>query len=315
MNKPAWVSFWILGFIWGSSFLLIRVGVEDIPATQLVLVRAFIAAVGLNALRMMRGIPMPRDPKIIRAFIFIGVGNAAIPYTLISLAEQNISSGMAAVLQATASLQTLVIAHFVFSDERMTPQKIFGLLIGFSGVIVLSSNAIDPGGSINIPMLLGIMGMVFASTFYAIFTVYSRTVIKRDIEPIVVASANFIPATIAAAVFVILEPLLGGRAFVPFHELPSDSLRAVIGLGFFNTFIAYLFFYYIVRELGAFRASMVTYIVPVVGLILGWLLLNETVNATMLIGAALIFTGIGVVNLHPSVLRKYITRSAVKATS
>ncbi len=298
MNKPAWAAFWILGFIWGSSFLLIRIGVEDVPATQLVFVRCLIAAIGLNIVRHLRGIPLPTDWRTVRALILIGLGNAAVPYTLISLGEQNIDSGMAAVLQATASLFTLVIAHFAFSDERITSRKIAGLVIGFSGVIVLSSKSLD-AGQIDTPMLLGQLAIVGASIFYATFIVYSRKVIRRQVEPIVIAAGTFIPAAGWAALFMVLEPLLGGRAAVAPASVPSDVLLAVFSLGFVNTFIAYLFFYYIIRELGAFRASMVTYIVPPVGLILGGLVLDEVITTTMLIGAGMIFTGIAIVNVSP----------------
>ena len=298
MNKPAWAAFWILGFIWGSSFLLIRIGVEDVPATPLVFVRCLIAAIGLNIVRHLRGKSLPTDWSGIRAFILIGMGNAAVPYTFISLGEQNIDSGMAAVLQATASLFTLVIAHFAFTDERITTRRIAGLVIGFSGVIVLSSKSID-AGQVDTPMLLGQLAIVSASVFYATFTVYSRKVIQRQIEPIVIAAGTFIPATAWAALFMVLEPLLGGRSAVSPASLHTDVLLVVFGLGFVNTFIAYLFFYYIVRELGAFRASMVTYIVPPVGLILGALVLNEVITVTMLIGAAMIFTGIAIVNVSP----------------
>ncbi|GAB4529282.1 MAG: DMT family transporter [Anaerolineae bacterium] len=312
MKKAAWASFWILGFIWGSSFLLIRIGVEDVPATQLVLVRTVIAAIGLNLVRMARGIPLPRDWPTVRALILIGIGNVTIPYTLISFAEQEISSGMAAVLQATASLFTLVIAHFFLSDERMSVQKIIGLTVGFGGVIVLSSQSIS-GGEIDTRMLLGQMGMVAASFFYAMFITYSRIVIKRDIAPIVIASANFIPAAIASAVLVVLEPLFGGRAFVPFTDLPSGALWAIFGLGFLNTFIAYMFFYFIVQQLGAVRGSMVTYVVPLVGLFLGWLVLQEELTPQMLIGAALIFTGIGTVNLRMPPRQKPLPVEATSA--
>ncbi len=296
MNKAAWASFWILGVIWGSSFLLIRIGVEDVPATQLVLIRCVIAAVFLNLVRYARRIPAPQDWATLRALIFIGLGNVTIPYTLISLAEQNITSGMAAVFQATASLFTLVVAHFAFSDERITTQKVIGLAVGFGGVVVLSSQSFT-GGTVNSAMLLGQLAMILASLFYAFFIVHSRRVITRAIPPIVVASVTFIPAAAFAVLFMLLEPLLGGRAFVTAAELPAQSLWAVIGLGFFNTFIAYLFFYFIVQQLGAFRASMVTYIVPVVGLFLGWLVLNESISMSTFIGAAMIFAGIGIVNV------------------
>ncbi len=313
MKKAAWASFWILGLIWGSSFLLIRIGVEAIPATQLVFIRVLIGAVGLTIAMFVRGKRLPMDWPMLRAFIIIGAGNVAIPYTLISFAEQNITSGMAAVLQATASLFTLIIAHFAFADERMTPQKIVGLAIGFVGLIVLSSNAITPSGSPNTPMLLGIGGMVLASLFYAVFITYSRKVINHDIEPIVVAAGTFIPATFIAFGFMLLEPLMGGRAYIPFEALPSKALMAVIGLGFFNTFIAYLFFYFIIQQLGAFRASMVTYIVPAIGLLLG-VLVGETVTPTMLLGAVIIFMGIGIVNLHYNDLLRYVSRMARATT-
>jgi len=308
MNRAAWGSFWILGFIWGSSFLLIRIGVEEFSATQVVLIRTVIAAIGLNIVRMMRGFPLPRDWPTIRALIIIGLGNATLPYTFISLGEQNISSGMAAVLQSTASLFTLVIAHFAFSDERISPQKIIGLFIGFAGVIVLSSESIE-AGAINVSILLGQGAIIAASLCYAIFTVYSRRIINKDIKPLVVSSTVFIGSVLWAIPFVILEPLLGGRAFVPFDQVPGDVTLAVLGLGFVNTFIAYLFFYFIVQQLGAFRASMVTYIVPVVGLALGWLV-NEIVTVVMLGGALLIFTGIAFVNLQPEQVRRYFSRTA-----
>jgi drug/metabolite transporter (DMT)-like permease len=312
LNKPAWASFWILGFIWGSSFLLIRVGVEEMPATQLVLVRCAIAAIGLNAVLYLRGRRLPTDRATVRAFIINGLGNTVLPYTLISLSQQTITSGMGAVLQATASLFTLVIAHFAFADERITWRKIIGLLIGFAGVAVLSSASID-AGQINVPMLLGQLAMIGASLCYAIFTVYSRQIIRRNIEPMVVSSGTFIAATVFALVFMLLEPLVGGRAFIPFSDLPSDTVLAVVGLGIVNTFIAYMFFYYIVRELGAFRAVMVTYIVPPVGLILGWLVLNERVETYMLMGAAMILTGIGIINVRLGSLRRSAAR-AVETT-
>jgi len=314
VNKAAWGAFWILGFIWGSSFLLIHIGVEDIPATQLVLIRVTIAAIGLNIVRILKGVSLPRDWPTIRAFILIGGGNAAIPYTLISLGEQNISSGMAAVLQSTASLFTLIIAHFAFADERMTPRKIGGLVIGFSGVILLSSDSIE-AGAVNTAILLGQLAIVVASMFYATFIVYSRRVIKRDIAPIVISSGTFIPAIGWAALFVVLEPLLGGRAFVPFQDLPNGAIMAAFGLGFFNTFIAYLFFYFIIQQLGSFRASMVTYIVPVVGLVLGALLNDEIITPAMFFGALLIFTGIGVINVRLPALMALFRRGSAEVPS
>lgn len=299
MRTWAWTSFWILGFIWGSSFLLIRVGVGVISPAQLVFIRTAVAAIGLNTVLLLRGKRLPTDWRTIRALALIGVGNATIPYYLLALGEQSIESNVASVLQATASMFTLVIAHFFLPDERMTLKKVLGLLLGFFGVLVLASRAQQNGQN----SLLGMLAVVGASMFYASFIVYSKKVIQGKIEPMVIAAGSFIASAISAFVLLNLEPILGGRAPVPLNTLSADSLLAVFMLGFLNTFIAYLFFYYIIQQLGAFRASNVTYIVPVIGVILGWLVLDEQIDIRLAIGAALIVCGIAVINVRFSTLR------------
>jgi drug/metabolite transporter (DMT)-like permease len=194
---------------------------------------------------------------------------------------------------------TLVIAHFFLPDERMTLKKVLGLLLGFFGVLVLASRAQQNGQN----SLLGMLAVVGASSFYATFIVYSKKVIQGKIEPLVIAAGSFIASAISAFVLLNLEPILGGRAPVPLNTLSADSLLAVFMLGFLNTFIAYLFFYYIIQQLGAFRASNVTYIVPVIGVVLGWLVLGEQIDIRLAIGAALIVCGIAVINVRFSTLR------------
>lgn len=300
MRTWAWVSFWILGFIWGSSFLLIRVGVGVVSPAQLVFIRTAVAAIGLNVVLLLRGKRLPTDWQTIRALALIGVGNATIPYYLLALGEQSIESNVASVLQATASMFTLVIAHFFLPDERMTRKKVLGLLLGFFGVLILASRA-EQGGETN--ALPGMLAVVVASSFYATFIVYSKKVIQGKIEPMVIAAGSFIASAAAAFVLLLLEPAFGGRAPVMLNTLTTDSLLAVFMLGFLNTFIAYMFFYYIVQQLGAFRASNVTYIVPVIGVILGWLVLDEAIDIRLALGAALILSGITVINVRFSTLR------------
>lgn len=303
MNRQAWAAFWLIGLIWGSSFLLIRVGVRELRPIEVVFIRTAIAAVGLCAVIWWRGIRFPTDWPNIRALGIIGLGNVVAPFALISWGEQYITSGMAAVMQSTAALFTLVIAHLAFADERMTMRKVVGLLIGFIGVIVLfSGELLGAEGSVedvNLS-LLGQLAIVGASFFYATFTTYSRKIIQGTVEPVVMAGGTMVVAAVATAPFA----LLGEGGFRPFSgTVSSDVLWAVIVLGVLNTFIAYLFYYFVVRELGAARASMVTYIVPFVGVVLGALLLSEQVGVTLIIGAALIFTGIAIVNLRRRVLQ------------
>ncbi len=296
MQTRAWVYFWLVGLIWGSSFLLIRIGVEGIHPFHLVLIRVGIAAIGLNIVVVVRRKRIPRDWKTLRSLIIIGIGNNAIPFTLLAWGEKTVESGLASVLQATAALFGLVTAHFAFEDERITRQKVAGLLMGFFGVVVLASRNWQ-GGQINTGGLLGQLAIVATSLFYAIFITYSRKVIKQDVEPIVVSAIAMTSATITETLLILAAAPLGAPITVS-ADLSTDVLLAVVALGVFNTFVAYLMFYDIVKTLGAARAAMVTYVVPVVGLILGVIFLNELLDTTLILGALLIFAGIGVVNLR-----------------
>lgn len=291
-----WLGFWALGIIWGSSFLLIRIGVGELNPFELVFIRTGIAAVGLNLVLLARGKHLPLDGKVLGPLALIGLGNTAIPFALITWGETSVDSGLASVLQATASLFTLAIAHFYFADERITPQRIGGLMAGFVGVVILASRSwVD--GQLVTGTLLGQLAIVLACVFYAAFTVYSRKVINNKIEPLMVSSGAMTFAALASGAAMLISPSLGGRPLISPAEMSPDVLGAVVLLGVLNTFIAYLIFYSLVPALGAARTSMVTYVTPPVGLFLGVLFLNEPMDARLLLGAAMIFVGIAIVNL------------------
>jgi drug/metabolite transporter (DMT)-like permease len=293
MKRQAWICFWLVGLIWGSSFLLIRVGVAEFRPIEIVFIRTAIAAIGLNLVIFWRRIPVPIDHRTIGAVIIIGLGNVVAPFLLITWGEQTVPSGIAAVFQSTAALFTLIVAHFAFADEKMNMQKVVGLIVGFLGVIVLFSPEIDPSNLFS-TSIAGELAVVAASLCYAIFTTFSRKIIQGKVQPIVMAAGTMSVAAIVTAPLAFFTE----AGFTPLNTVPLDVIQAVVVLGFLNTFIAYLFYYYVVRELGASRASMVTYIIPPVGVSLGALFLNETIGIALLLGAGLIFSGIAIVNLR-----------------
>lgn len=300
-KQRAWVAFWVLALIWGSSFLFIRIGVEQLGPFQLVFIRTGIAAVGLNIVLILRGKRLPLDWAGIRPLLVLGVVNTVVPFALITWGEQSIESGLASVLQGTAALFTLLIAHFVFADERITTRKIFGLVMGFLGVVILASRSTGEEGALTGDALLHLLGqlaIVGASFCYAIGGTYSRKVIQNRLEPIVVAAGAMTVAAIVTGIITYASPLLGGPQPLAYTALEPRVLMAVLTLGFFNTLIAYTMFYSIVQALGAARTSMVTYVVPICGLTLGAIFLNEVVDFRLLLGAVLIIGGIGVVNLR-----------------
>lgn len=317
-KKQAWLSFWAVALIWGSSFLFIRIGVEQLTPFQLVFIRTGIAAVGLNIVAYLRGKRLPTDRKGIRDLLVLGVVNTVFPFALITWGETHIESGLAAVLQGTAALFTLVVAHFVFVDERITMRKLAGLAIGFLGVVVLASRSTQEDTSATAAVdgtlhLLGQLSIVAASLCYAIGGTYSRKAIQNRLAPITAAAGAMTVAAIITGIVAYAAPLLGGPAPTPLNTLRPDVLNAILILGLLNTFVAYLMFYSIVAALGAARASMVTYVIPAVGLLLGAIFLQEAVDIRLLIGAALIMGGIGVVNLRLGDMLK--RKTALKAAS
>lgn len=302
-KNQAWAAFWALALIWGSSFLFIRISVEQMTPFQVVFVRTGIAAIGLTLIVYLRGKRLPTDWKSVRDVVFLGIVNTVFPFALISWSETRIESSLASVLQGTAALFTLVIAHFTFADERINTRRLIGLIMGFLGVVVLASRSQQEGAAVHSDFL-GQLAMVGASFCYAIGGNYSRRAIQQRLEPIVVAAGAMITAAITSGIIAYLAPRFGGPAPAPFDSLRSDVLLSAVTLGFFNTLLAYTMFYSIVRALGAARTSMVTYVIPVVGLILGWLFLKEQVDMTLILGAILIIGGIGIVNLRLTDLLK-----------
>jgi len=305
-TKQAWIGFWILALIWGSSFLFIRIGVEHIPPFQLVFIRTGIAAVGLNIVVYLRGKRLPTDWKSIRDLLFLGIVNTVFPFALITWGETSIESGLASVLQGTAALFTLVVAHFTFADERITRRKLIGLVIGFLGLVVLASRSSGEEVSTVDPTmhLLGQLAIVAASFCYALGGAYSRKAMQNRLEPIVVAAGAMTVASITTGIITYLSPAFGGQPVVMLNGLEPRTLGAILALGLVNTFVAYLIFYSLVSVLGAARASMITYVIPAVGLVLGALFLGEQIDLLLIIGAIMIVGSIAIVNLNITSLFK-----------
>ena len=300
MKRLAWLFFWILGITWGSSFLFIKLSVAELPTLQVVFIRVFVAGVGLMLYNVVRGIQMPLNWQSILPLVILGITNNAIPFVLITWGEQYIDSSVASILQASASLFTLVIAHFFFEDERMSPQRVGGMVVGFIGVMVIFGINFN-GDGFRWLIFLGQLSVVGASLFYASSITFSRKVLSRTgsakIPPTMVAGVSMCSAAVVIGIGMMLSPMFGGDAPVWFNQVSAQTTRSVLILAFYNTLFAYGIFYFIVSSLGAARASMVTYVVPIVGLLLGVAFNNEPLTRNLIIGSLLIVSGIGIVNL------------------
>jgi drug/metabolite transporter (DMT)-like permease len=290
MKLKEWGAFALLGLIWGSSFLWIKIAVGEVGPFVLVAFRLAFGLVGLLVLMLWQRQSLPRDRKTLAAFLFLGVVNTAVPFVLISWGETRIDSALAAILDATVPLFTIVIAHFWLHDEKITLPRAAGLVVGFVGILILMSR--DLGITALKGNVWGQVAVLVASVSYAIASTFSRKVL-RDQPPLVQSTMIVL---VGGAVVWGITPVVERPLVLP--ALPITWL-ALAWLGLLGSCLAYLLYFYLLNAWGATRTTVVTYVFPVIGLALGILFLHETLDWRLAVGSLLVMAGIGVVNLKP----------------
>ena len=285
MKPKQWFAFIALGLIWSSSFLWIKIAVQEMSPITLVAYRVLFGLLFGIVMIVMQRVSLPRDIKVWIPPLVLGISNVAIPFFLISWGEQSINSGVAAILDATVPLFSLVIAHFLLEDDKMTAPKVVGLLIGFAGVIILMSK--DIGGSSS--SLLGQGAVILACVFYAGSGIYARK--NTENTPTILRSAGpLISATVVM--------WLGSFLFESPVKTPHLQITwiALLWLGILGSGVAFVLVYYLIHEIGPTRASMVTYTFPLGGVLLGFLFLHESLSWQIILGGALIIASLAVAN-------------------
>jgi drug/metabolite transporter (DMT)-like permease len=277
------LSFILLGLIWGGSFLAIKIVVQDMSPTVLLLFRSIsgFVALAVIVLAMRRPLFGAGWRGRLVGFAIMAVTNAVIPWVAIGWGEERISSGLASILNSTTTLWTAVLIYWVVPTERPSFINYMGVIVGFAGVVVLVYPELAAHGISG--DVLGALAVVVASLSYAINALYQRRKM-RDVSILEISLGQ-----LAAGVLFAIPLAAPSLPYVHFHAL---SLVAVIALGVVGTGFAYTLYYYVMNTLGAVRAAGVTYVVPVTAVFWGALLLHEEVNATVIAGMIVILAGI-----------------------
>ncbi len=288
MKLKHWLVFLLLGGIWSSSFLWIKIAVQEVGPITLVSFRVLFGLLFAIAVILIQRAQLPRTFKDWYPLLLLGIVNVAIPFFLISWGEQVIDSAVAAILDATVPLFTILIAHFLLHDDKMTVPKVLGLLIGFAGVVILMSK--DIGASAG--PLLGQGAVVLASAFYAGSSVYARKT-TENVSGILRSAGPLISSTAVMwlATFLVERP-------VKIPQLPITWI-ALLWLGILGSGFAFILSYYLIHEIGPTRTTMVTYLFPLGGVILGFSFLGEQLSWQLLVGGALIVASLAVANYQP----------------
>ncbi len=285
MKPKHWFVFLLLGAIWSSSFMWIKLAVQEVGPITLVAFRVLFGLLFGIVVIVFQRVSLRRSFKEWTPLLLLGVTNVAIPFFLISWGEQSIDSAVAAILDATVPLFTILIAHYLLHDDKMTVPKVVGLLIGFAGVVILMSK--DIGASFG--SVLGQLAVVLACVFYAGSSVFARK--TTEDTPGILRSAG--PLLSATAIMWLTTFLIERPLKVPHLGI---TWIALLFLGIFGSGLAFVLSYYLLHEIGPTRTSMVTYLFPIGGVILGVIFLNEKLSWQLLAGTILVIASLAVVN-------------------
>jgi drug/metabolite transporter (DMT)-like permease len=286
MKAKHWLVFLLLGVIWSSSFMWIKIAVQEVGPITLVAFRAIFGLLFGIVVIWIQRTQLPRTWSAWIPLLVLGLTNIAVPFFLISWGEQSIDSAVASILDATVPLFTILIAHFLLPDDKMTLPKVLGLIVGFAGIIVLMSKDVNASSS----SLLGQLAVIVASLFYAISSVYARKVTEDT--PGILRSAG--PLVSASAIM-----WLGSFIFESPVHIPQLGITwvALLFLGVVGSGVAFIMAYYLIHEIGPTRTTMVTYLFPLGGVILGVTFLNEQLTWHVIAGALLIIASLAIANM------------------
>lgn len=273
----------ILCVIWGSTWLFIKLGLENLPPITFAGIRFVIACAILFLLIRVRGISLPNNRRDWGLLALTGVLSFSLNYGLVFWGEQYISSGLAALLQATLPAFGLVIAHIHLPSERMTWSKIFGVVIGFAGVAVVFSNQLAIAGG---KALAGCVALVLS----AFFAAYSNVLVKahgRKLEPAILAAGQMFFGLIP---LLLIGIPLEGNPF-HFHWTPM-ALVAMLYLAVVGSVIAFLLYYWLIQNMNVTNTMLIAMVTPVVAVVLGMVVLGEDLSWRTVAGGIMIMVGV-----------------------
>ena len=284
-NRLDWLFFLALGFMWGSSYLFFKLAVDDFGTFTLVALRLVVGAALLWAVIWFARQPLPRERRIYGHLLVMAIINITIPFLLITWAERSVESSLAAILTSPVPLFAIVLSALFLHDEPMRVNGVVGLVVGFVGVVIITSRGLSGEGA-SVAGEIALLGAAFS---YACGAVYSRRNVRG------------LPPMIPAVFQVTFAALITGAVALAFEQPwtarpDAEAIFSILWLGLLGSGLAYLAVFRLFAHWGATRTTLVAYLIPVVGIALGYLVLQEPIDARIVIGTALVIAGIGLVN-------------------
>ena len=288
MNRSDWLILGVLALIWGGAFFFIGVAVRHVQPLTYVWLRLTIAAAGMWGFVAFKGEKLGLPRTAWGSIILLSILNNALPFTLFGWGQTHIASGLASILNATTPIWGVVVAHFLTHDERMSPRKIAGVLLGFGGVATM----IGPALLSNIGTSgLAELACVTAALSYALAAVWARRFRRQGISPLSVTTGQLTAGALIMLPLSMIVDKPWKHAFPP-----ATAWAAITALALLCTAFGYVLYFRLIATSGATNALLVTLLVPPVAILLGGLFLGETLAPQDFIGLGLIALGLGAID-------------------
>lgn len=273
---------------WGPSFLFIKVAVEYVPPITITAGRMAVASLVLFVILKFQKTKIPPLKPLLKTFTIAALLQGAIPFTLFGVAEKTVDSAFASIFTGSAPLFAMVMAHFFMADDRISKAKFGGAILGFLGLFFLIMPQLLKANA----DIFGILVLTVAANCYACAFVYTKKYINISSYPPLTVPAiqvfiSFLFLTIASLIFE--QPW-------NISDVPVAALLSIFGLGIFGTALAFVLYYKLISFTNVSYISMVNYIVPIFGVLLGVIVLNEKLLWNSYLGGAMILLGVMLAN-------------------
>jgi drug/metabolite transporter (DMT)-like permease len=289
ISARAWAEMLLLGCIWGASFFSIRIALTEVPFVSSVLHRTFWAMLVLWAVVWLMRLPVPREPRIWLAFLIMGLLNNVIPFGLMAWAQLHVETGLTSILNAATAVFGVIVAALVFADERLTPRKLIGVVLGFSGV----ATAIGLESVRNIDLRsVAQLGIIAGTISYALASAWARLRLS-GLAPQVAAAGMLTGSTLIALPATLI---IDG---VPRIDLMPQTWAAIAYYAIIATAGAYLLYYRVLAMAGSGNLMLVTLLIPPVAILLGAAFLDEALHPRAFLGFGLLAIGLALLDGRP----------------
>ncbi|MEL6466060.1 MAG: DMT family transporter [Pseudomonadota bacterium] len=282
LSGRAWTELILLGVIWGASFLSIRIALDEISPLTSVAHRTFWAMCVLWGVVLLMRLPLPRDPRIWIAFLGMGLLNNVIPFGLMAWGQLHIETGLTSILNAATAIFGVIAAAIFFADERITPRKAVGVVLGFLGVA--TAIGLENFRSFDLRSLAQ-LAIIAGTISYALASIWARRFLGG--LPPQVAAAGML--TGSSVITVPMAWIVDGPIAL---ALRSDTILAIAYYAIIATAGAYLLYYRVLAMAGSGNLMLVTLVIPPIAIVLGAWVRDEALNPNAFLGFALLALGL-----------------------